>query len=296
MPDVRANEIQIEYETLGDPSSSPLLLIMGLGAQMIFWPGGFCEQLAMRGHYVIRYDNRDVGLSYKIEEAGVPNVSEAIAAFQRGEEVKAPYSLDDMAQDAIGLLDALGIEKAHICGMSMGGMIAQIMVIRYPARVRNLVSLESSTSDPDLPEAKPEARAALLTRPPAEREAYIAHMVDSFQTIAGSTSLFDRQLAREQAALYFDRCYYPQGVARQLVAVLAAKNRKQALKSVEAPTLVIHGSEDPLVPVEHGIATAEAIPGAKLVIIEGMGHGLAFPAIWPRLVDAITEHTRNAGG
>jgi pimeloyl-ACP methyl ester carboxylesterase len=196
----------------------------------------------------------------------VPDVGEALAAFQRGEEIKPPYTLDDMADDAI----------------------------RYPSRVRSLISMESSTGDPALPQPKPDARAALLARPPAEREAYVEHMVNAFQATAGSTSLFDRSIAREHATRYFDRCYYPQGVARQMVALLAAGNRKEAPKSVKAPTLVIHGSEDPLVPVEHGRAPSGAIPGAKLVIIEGMGHGLAYPKLWSRIVDAISDHTHEA--
>ena len=295
MPNVTANNIQIEYDTFGDPSSPPLLLIGGLGVQMIVWDEGLCNQLAGQGLYVIRLDNRDVGLSSKIDEAGEPNIMEVLTAYQRGEEVKAPYTLDDMADDAIGLLDALGIEKAHICGMSLGGIIAQIMAIRYPSRVSSLISMMSSTGNPKLPQGKPEVMTLLLSPPPAEREANINHAMNLGRAMYGSKMPLDEQLGRPIAERLYDRCYHPQGVARQTVASMTAGNRTQALKSVTAPTLVIHGSEDPILPVEHGKATAEAIPGAELLIIEGMGHGLLFPEVWPRWVEAIAVHTKKAG-
>lgn len=294
MPNLTANGIKIEYDTFGDPSSPPLLLIMGLGRQMIAWGEAVCDQLARQGLYVIRFDNRDVGLSSKIDEAELPNIEEVLAARQSGEKAKIPYTLDDMADDAIGLLDALGIERAHICGISMGGMIAQIMAVRYPSRVWSLVSMESGTGAPDLPPAKPEVIALLLAPRPAERDAYVEHMLNIFRTIAGSKIPIDEQLTRRLSEQSYDRCYYPQGVARHWAAIIAAGDRTQALKSVTAPTLVIHGSEDPLVPIEHGKATAEAVPGAEVLIIEGMGHGLHYE-VWPRLVNAIAAHTQKAG-
>jgi pimeloyl-ACP methyl ester carboxylesterase len=296
MPSARANAIEIEYETFGESGSSPLLLIMGLGGQLIRWPEVFCQELADRDHYVIRFDNRDTGLSSKIDEAGVPNIMEIITASARGGEIEVPYTLTDMADDAIGLLDALGIEKAHLCGVSMGGMIAQTMAIRYPSRVLSLISMESSTGDPELPNGRPEAMSSLMTPAPTERNAYIDHMGRVFTVLAGGSSLFDEGWEREKSADSFDRCYHPQGVARQLAAVIASGSRKEELGSVTAPSLVIHGSLDPLVPLEHGRATAEAIPGAELLIIDDLGHGLSFPALWPKIVDAITEHIHKAEG
>lgn len=296
MPSATANEIQIEYETFGSSSSSPLLLIMGLGGQLIRWPEVFCQELADRGHFVIRFDNRDTGLSSKIDEAGVPDIMKIITATLSGSAVTVPYKLKDMADDAIGLLDALSIEGAHLCGVSMGGMIAQTMAIEYPSRVLSLISMESSTGDQSLPNGNPEAMNSLMTPAPAERNAYIDHMGRVFTVLAGGSSLFDMEFEREKSADSFDRCYHPQGVARQLAAVMASGSRKQKLGSVTAPTLVIHGSLDPLVPVEHGRATAAAIPGAELLLLDELGHGISFPALWPRIVDAITAHTRRAEG
>lgn len=290
MPNVKANEIQIEYDTFGDSSSPPLLLIMGLGAQMILWDEEFCEQLATKGHYVIRFDNRDIGLSTKLDEAGVPDVMAAMTAALEGKEVESPYSIDDMADDAVGLLDSLKIDKSHVCGASMGGMIAQVIAYRHPSRILSLTSIMSSTGNPELPQGKPEALAALTTPAPTEREAYIEHGVNLWQTIGSPGFPFDKERIRERTALSFDRCFHPQGLARQLVAILAHGNRKPALASVTAPTLVIHGADDPLVPVEGGKDTAEAIPGAEILIIEGMGHDLPQDA-WSRIVNAITEHT-----
>ena len=289
MPTVKANNIQIEYDTFGDHLSPPLLLIMGLGGQMIAWDEELCDQLAERGLYVIRFDNRDVGLSSKIDEAGEPDLMEVLTAYQAGEAVKIPYTLDDMADDAIGLLDALSIERAHICGMSMGGMIGQIMAIRYPSRVSSLISIMSSTGDPELPQGNPDVMALFGVAPPAEREAYVEYGIMINRAMAGPKIVRGEQSLRLMAERAYDRCYHPWGVARQTVATMTARDRVQALKSVTAPTLVIHGSEDPVLPVEHGKATAEAIPGAELVIIEGMGHGWA-PELFTRLVDVIVGH------
>ncbi|MBW2060837.1 MAG: alpha/beta hydrolase [Deltaproteobacteria bacterium] len=293
MPNVTANGIQIEYDTFGDRSSPPLLLIMGLGAQMILWDEEFCDQLASQGLYVIRFDNRDIGLSTKFDEAGVPNVMEMMAAAQRGEEVKAPYTVDDMADDAVGLLDSLDIDKAHICGASMGGMIAQTVASRHPSCVLSLISIMSTTGDPALPQAKPEAMEVLLTPVPEKREAYIEHSLKASRTIGSPGFPFDEKRVRERTARGFDRSFHPQGVARQLAAVIAHGSRKPALAKVTTPTLVIHGADDPLVPVEGGRDTASAIPEAELLIIEGMGHDLPIGA-WPRIVDAIARNTRRA--
>jgi pimeloyl-ACP methyl ester carboxylesterase len=293
MPNVSANGIQIEYDTFGDPSSPSLLLIMGLGAQMILWPEEFCNLLASQGLNVIRCDNRDVGLSTKFDEAGEPDLMEILANPQPGAEPNIPYTLDDMADDTVGLLDALDIEKAHICGVSMGGMIAQTIAIRHQSRVSSLISMSSSTGDPSLPSGKPEVMAMLMAPVPADREAYIDHNIDFFRTVAGSKYPENEQIMRPLIERCYDRCYYPQGVTRQTIASIIAGSRAQALNSIAVPTLIIHGSEDPIFPVEHGMATAEAVPGAELLIIEGMGHGL--PAeFMPLLVDPIVRHTQKA--
>jgi len=291
MSRVTANGIQIEYETFGDPSGRPLLLIIGLGGQMIHWDDDLCQDLAKRGHYVIRFDNRDVGLSTKFDEAGVPNLLETFGKIMQGEKIKPPYTLDDMADDAVGLLDALGIRKAHICGMSMGGMIAQTIAIRHLSRVLSLISIYSTTGNPEVPQPKPEVIGLLITPPPAEREAFIEHMLGLFKTIAGPGFAVDEKWTRKIMAGSYDRCFYPQGMARQLVAILTHGNRGPALASVKVPTLVVHGTSDPLVPVEGGKDTAKAVPGAQLMLIEGMGHDLPHGGAWPRIVEAIAAHT-----
>jgi pimeloyl-ACP methyl ester carboxylesterase len=291
MAKAKANGIEIEYDTFGDHSSSPLLLIMGLGAQMIQWEDEFCKQLADKGLYVIRFDNRDVGLSTKFEEAGVPNIMAAITAIMERQEVQSFYSLDDMADDAIGLMDALSIKKAHICGASMGAAITQVIGYRHPSRALSLTPIMGSTGNPDLPQSKPEAMQFLLTPAPVEREAYIEHMV-KMQKITWGSFPFDEQDTRKKTAAAYDRGFYPQGVARQLMATIANGNRKPRLSSVTAPTLVIHGAEDPLIPVEGGRDTAEAITGAKLLIIDKMGHSLP-KEVWPQIVDAIVKNTSN---
>ena len=261
---------------------------------MIDWDEELCDQLAEQGLNVIRFDNRDVGLSSMFDEAGVPNIVDTVAAYQLGEEVKVPYTLEDMAADAVGLLDALNIEKAHMCGGSMGGMIAQLMAIRYPSRVSSLISMMSSTGAPELPRGKPEAMAVFMAPPPSERNAYIEHVVNNSRIMADPKALPDENLLRSQIQRSYDRCFHPEGMARQMIAVVTAGDRTQALKSVTALTLVIHGSGDTLLPVEHGEATARAIPGAELLIVDGMGHGMAFPEVWPRWVEAIAAHIRKS--
>ncbi len=269
-------------------------MIMGLGGQMIFWDEEVCEQLAERGHHVIRFDNRDVGLSTRFEEEGVPDVLKALEASLNGEKIQAPYTLDDMADDAVGLLDALNIEKAHICGASMGAMIAQTVAIRHPSRVLSLIPIFGSTGNPELPKPKPEVIKALLTPLPSGREANIEQRLKNIRMFAGPGFPFDEEWTRSKVAASYDRAFYPQGVARQYVGILAHGNRKPALASVTAPTLVIHGADDPLVPVEGGKDTADAIPGAELLIIDGMGHDLPHGGAWPQIIEAISAHTRKA--
>jgi pimeloyl-ACP methyl ester carboxylesterase len=292
MPSVSANGIQLEYETFGESTSPPLLLIIGLADQLISWDEELCRQLAQQGHYVIRYDNRDAGLSSKIEDAGVPDLMRTIESLMKGEAINPPYTIEDMAEDAVGLLDALGIEKVHVCGMSMGGMIAQALAIRHPQRVLSLISIYSSTGNPRLPQPKPEVMQVLLTPPPEEREANIEFTLKVFRTIAGPGFPFDEEWHRKRAGLAYDRAFYPQGAARQLLAILTQRNRKPALASLAVPTLVIHGTADPLVPFECGKDTAEAVPGAEFKIIDGMGHDLPHGGAWPEIINAIGRHTQ----
>jgi pimeloyl-ACP methyl ester carboxylesterase len=296
MPNVLANGIQIEYENFGEPSSPALLLISGIGGQMIGWDEAICEAWASKGLYVIRFDNRDVGLSSKMEEAGVPDIPAALAAKMKGEEVEAPYTLDDMADDAAGLLQALNIEKAHICGISMGGAIAQTVAYRHPARVRSMTQVYATTGNPELPGPKPEIMALLLTTPPDDREGYIAYMLKLYKTIAGPGFPFDEPWHRNLAGRSYDRAYYGPGKARQFIAILVQGNRKPFLGGITAPVLVVHGADDPLVLLAGGKDSAEAIPGAELLIIEGMGHDMPHGSAWPRIVEAVWAHIRKAEG
>jgi pimeloyl-ACP methyl ester carboxylesterase len=286
---VRAGSIETVYDTFGDASAPPMLLIMGLGGQMIAWDDEFCAQLAARGYWVIRYDNRDIGLATKFSQAGLPDVMGLMQKMSLGQDVQVPYELCDMADDAVGLLDALEIDKAHIVGVSMGGMIAQSVAIHYPQRVRTLTSIMSTTGDLGLPQASPEVAALLVTPAPPDRAGYIEHSLQNGRVLAGPIYPVDEELARKKAGQYFDRGLCPEGVMRQLAAVVASGSRKEALRSVNAPTLVIHGSADPLIPVEGGVDTANAVPGAELLIIEGMGHALP-PVLCPQIIEAIAKH------
>jgi len=293
MPRASTNGIELEYETFGRASDRPLLLVMGLGAQMILWDEAFCGLLAGSGFHVIRFDNRDVGLSTKLDAAGAPNVFEAFASAAQGKPITAPYTLSDMAADAAGLLDALDLETAHVVGASMGGMIAQTLAIEHAPRLRSLTSIMSSTGNPALPGPDPAAMGALTTPAPTERAAAIEHGVKVWRTIGSPGFPFDEAAVRDRAARSFDRGVSAAGFARQLVAILASGNRKPALGAVRTPSLVIHGAADPLVPLAGGRDTAEAIPGAELLVLEGMGHDLPKP-LWPTFVDAIAKHAERA--
>jgi pimeloyl-ACP methyl ester carboxylesterase len=282
---VKANGIDIVYDTFGETSAPPMLLIMGLDCQLIAWDEEFCAALAGCGYWVIRFDNRDIGLSTKFDEAGIPD----ILAMMQGARIQPPYTLRDMAADAVGLLDALAIESAHVVGVSMGGMIAQEMAIHYPDRVRTLTSIMSTTGDPTLPPPRPEAAAILVTPAPTDREGYVEHSLQTWRVLNGPVFPIDEEGDRAVAGRSFDRGLSPAGTARQLAAILGSGSRKEALAAVRTPTLVIHGDADPLVPVEGGIDTAEAVPGAKILIIEGMGHNLP-PAVAPQVIEAIARH------
>jgi pimeloyl-ACP methyl ester carboxylesterase len=295
MPRANANNISIEYETFGNPSSPPILLIIGLGGQLIYWDEEFCRHLAEAGRYVIRFDNRDAGLSTKFQDAGVPEITDVIGKLMSGRKVTPPYTIEDMADDAVGLLDALKIEKAHICGMSMGGMIAQSIAIRYPGRVLSLISIYSTTGNPHLPQPKPEVMELLFSTPPQEREPFIQYELDIFRKITGPRFEFDEEWARKLVARAYDRSFCPQGTARQLLAILTQSNRKAALEGLRVPTLIIHGDADPLVPLEAGKDAAEAVPGAELKIMEGMGHDLPHGEAWTLIAKDIIAHTEKAG-
>jgi pimeloyl-ACP methyl ester carboxylesterase len=289
MPQIQANEIQIEYETFGNRANPALLLIAGNGAQLLFWEIEFCEMLEGAGFFVIRFDNRDAGLSTKFEEAGVPDFMAAIQAVMAGKTVEAPYSLNDMAGDCIGLLDALGIEKAHICGASMGGMIAQVVAYRYPRRVLSLTSIMSNTGNPQSAQSNPDALAAVMAPSPTERNAYIEHNMKVWQKIWSPGFPFEEERARAFLENSYDRSFCPSGAVRQNIAILACGDRTASLATIKAPTLVIHGSGDPLIPLDAGKEAACAIPGADLLVIDGMGHDLP-KGVWRNIIAAIARH------
>lgn len=275
MPNVPANGLRIEFDTFGSEDARPILLISGLGVQMTRWTVLFCEELAAQGHRVIRFDNRDVGLSTHLDAAQSPELGALVQALGRGEPVDVPYSLYEMADDAIGLLDALEIERAHVVGRSMGGMIAQIMASEHPHRVFSLTSIMSSTGNPSLPGPSPEAMAALTQRGPnpLEDEAgYLGHSVASARVIASPGFPFEEDAQRAQALAEFRRAYDPAGFGRQLAAMITAGDRRARLNTIVAPTLVLHGAADPLIPVAGGRDTALNIRGAELLVMDGMGH------------------------
>jgi pimeloyl-ACP methyl ester carboxylesterase len=288
VPRARANGIVLEYETFGDAKAQPLLLIMGLGAQMISWDESFCTQLAGRGFRVIRYDNRDSGLSTRIEDAGDADIGAALSGY-----AQPAYGLDDLADDAAGLLDDLDIPAAHIVGASMGGFIAQLVAINHPDCVLSLTSIMSGPSGSDAVPPTPEGAAILRVTPPPTREERIEQSMSFRKVLLGSADPFDEALESARATRAVDRAYYPPGVGRQLVAVLVANSRLEKLKQVRVPTLVIHGVDDVLVPVENGRLVAGAVPGARLIELEGMGHDLP-RRVWPRVLDAIEEIARQA--
>lgn len=294
MPQVQANGITIEYESFGPADRETVLLIMGLGAQLTMWPVELCNELVARGYRAIRFDNRDVGLSTKFDAAGMPDMAAIFGALVSGKSATAPYSLDDMAADAVGLLDVLGIQKAHIAGASMGGMIAQLVAINHPDRVLSLTSIMSTTGNPSLPQAKPEAMAVLMTPAPAgDIEAAIERGITAWQTIGSPGFPTDKKILREWVTRDVRRSLYPVGVARQMAAIVANGDRREGLKKVNVPAVVLHGGDDPLVPVEGGKDTAASIAGAELRIIPGMGHD--FPiALVRTFADAITAATTRA--
>ncbi len=291
MRTTRVGEIELAYETFGSAQDPPLLLVMGLATQMIGWPDELCRMLAGRGLYVIRFDNRDVGLSTHLDSAGAPDV----LAVMGGDRSGVPYGLADMADDAAGLLDALGLDAAHVVGASMGGMIAQLMVLRHPRRVRSLTSIMSTTGDPAVGTPAEAAIGVLLAPPATDRESAVQRAVVAFRVVGSPGVEFDEAGVRERAGLAFDRAHDPAGVARQMAAVLTTPDRTADLAGVAVPTLVVHGAQDPLVGVSGGRATAAAVPGAELLVVEGMGHDLP-RAVLPELADRIGALAARADG
>jgi pimeloyl-ACP methyl ester carboxylesterase len=286
MPAATANGITLEYETFGDPSSPPVLLIMGLGGQLLGWDPAFCRSMADAGFYVIRYDNRDIGRSTWFDDAGLPDLAEFMAGTGT-----PPYTMSDMAADAAGLLEFLGLPAAHIVGASMGGMIAQTFAIEYPERTRTLVSIMSTTGDRDVGQPHPEALAALFVPPPTSRADAIEQAIKSWRVIGSPGFPFDEEAVRQLTGAAYDRAFHPSGTARQLAAVMSQPNRTAALAKVRVATLVIHGEADPLVDPSGGRATAAAIPGARLKLVPGMGHDLP-PELFGEFVADLARHFR----
>jgi pimeloyl-ACP methyl ester carboxylesterase len=288
----RANGIELDYESFGNPADPTILLIMGLNAQLTLWPVPFVEALVDRGFHVVRYDNRDVGLSTKLDHVRPPRVGMLVLQRLLRLRPRVPYTLGDMAADAAGLLDALGIEKAHIVGASMGGMIAQIFAATYPDRTLSLTSIMSTTGNPRLSRASREAMDVLVNRPKTDDlEALVAHGVRASQVLAGPAFPVAPDVLEARVRETIQRSNYPDGFARQLAAIVADGDRRQRLKAITAPTVVIHGSDDSLVPLDGGRDTAASIPGARLVEVRGMGHNVPVEVI-PQIVDAIESIAR----
>jgi len=285
------NGITISFEASGNPSNPAVLLNMGLGLQLVSWPPAFVEGLVEMGYYVIRYDNRDAGLSSKFDHLGTPRLWLAYLKTLAGIKLKAAYTLHDMAADACGLLNYLCVPRAHIIGVSMGGMVSQIFAARYPQRTLSLTSIMSSSGKPGLPGPTPAARRILLTSAPqqATREELIENMTNTFRVIGSPAYPMPEDYVREMCGRAVDRNVHPDGAARQLVAIVASGDRSKLLQGLRCPALVVHGTEDPLVPPACGIDTADQIPDARLELIEGMGHDLP-PQLMGRLLALIGTH------
>ena len=290
MATIRANGIDIHAEERGDPSGPAILLIRGLGTQMSQWPEVFLDRLG-ESHRVLLFDNRDVGLSQKLDEHGAPD----LAALLGGGGASAPYLLSDMAADCVGVLDHFGVDRAHVFGISMGGMIAQELAAGFPDRVQSLISVMSTSGDPSVPPATPEAMRVLMERPerPDDRDCVVEHGLAGRRVIGSPGFVDPDDVVRAELGAAFDRCHHPVGVARQMAAVTASGSRADRLPGITAPTLVIHGLSDPLVHPEGGRDTAKRIPGARLVEIEGMGHDLP-SGLMPRLAALVLEHVGSA--
>ncbi|MEM9562761.1 MAG: alpha/beta hydrolase [Actinomycetota bacterium] len=285
MPTADNDGVKLEYDTFGDPADPTVLLVMGFTAQMTAWEEGFCRQLVDHGHHVVRFDNRDCGLSSKTG-GEPPNLFALLAQAQGGGGItsEVPYTLSDMALDAVAVLDAVGADSADVVGASMGGMIVQMLAIEHPERVRSMTSIMSTTGNPEVGQAKPEAMTALITPPPTDRDGAIERGVTLGRLIAGP--LFDEDKARVRMTDAYDRSFHPMGAPFQMAAIAKTGDRTDRLGSVTTPTLVIHGAVDPLIAVSGGEATAKAVPGAELLVLDEMGHDLPEP-LWGEITGAI---------
>lgn len=284
--------LELEYLRQGDPDGPTVLMVMGLGAQRTWWPEELLAGLADEGFDVVSFDNRDVGLSTGFEDAGPVGLDALMARLAGDHSVVPPYTLADMAADAVGLLDALAVERAHVVGASMGGMIVQHLGFGHPDRVASVTSIMSNSGARDSGQATPEATQVLLTPAPADRDAYVEQTVRSARII-GSNRFFDEERTRERAAAFFDRAYRPTGTGRQLLAILADGDRTERLAGITAPTLVLHGADDTLIQPDGGEAVASAVPDAKLVVLDDMGHDFPLPVI-PDVVSLVAAHVRRA--
>ena len=280
---VEANGVRIAYETFGERGGEPLLLVMGLGTQMLAWHEEFCQELVDRGFFVVRYDNRDIGLSTHLHDAPQPDLMAALM----GDTSSASYTLEDMADDAVGLLDALDLRAAHVVGASMGGMIAQTLAIRHPERVLTLTSI-MSTPSPQIGAPTQAALGVLFAPPATSRDEAVQRALTAYRVIGSPGYRLDEEWLADIAGQAYDRGYDPVGVGRQLLAIHASGDRTEGLRRLQVPTLVIHGEDDQLVQVAGGRATAAAVPGAELLVIPGMGHNLP-RELWPQIVDAIAR-------
>lgn len=290
---VEANGLRLCYDTFGEPGDPPLVLIMGLAAQMILWDDDFCALLAAQGRYVVRFDNRDIGRSTYLDELPPPNLPIAFAKHLLHMRNAAPYTLVDMARDTIGLMDALGFEKADVMGASMGGAIVQELAIHFPQRLRSVTTVMASTGDPRLQIPEIGAFRALMRKPPRGREDYLAQYALLWTALSGDGYPIDPVRTRRQGERGYERGIHPAGVARQFGAILASGNRKPALREVKLPALIIQGMNDPLIRPSHGRDLAAAIPGAKLEMIPGMGHTLP-ERCWSQIVSALDAHAPTA--
>jgi pimeloyl-ACP methyl ester carboxylesterase len=293
VPYATNGQVELHYETFGDPSAPTMLLVNGLGSQCTRYRPEWCQLFVDAGFHTIRFDNRDVGLS-TIVDAPVPSPRAVREALARGERPDVPYTLSDMARDAIAVLDATGVDRAHVFGVSMGGMIAQTLAIEHPERLRSLISVMSTTGEPDVGQASPEAGRLLMTPAEPTREGVVARAIEGARTY-GSPDHVDEERLAAMAIEDFERSFHPEGVARQLAAINASGSRAEALRSVTVPTLVIHGDQDRLIDPSGGRRTAELVPGARFELIEGMGHDYP-PAFWDRLVGLAVGHARAADG
>lgn len=280
--------VEIHYELRGDAAGPPLLLVMGLGSQLVRWPEKFLAEFERRGFRLVLFDNRDVGLSTHLHEAGMPNLIEVLQATGAGKPADVAYTLDEMATDSVAVLDAVGIDRAHVLGVSMGGMVVQTMAIRHADRLASMTSIMSTTGNPEVPPPAPEVAAGLLNPPVETREAFIEQALETDRLIGTKVFPFEEDVFRERAGKAWDRGYDPAGVARQVAAIAAHGNRRDALTGVRVPSLVVHGTDDLLVRIEGGRDTAAAIPGAELVEIEGMAHDLPAP-VQGRIAEAVEK-------